>query len=157
MKTVGMFILGLLVVGALAFWVRMEVGFPSAPVLSVAALVGTSTSAATLTASAANAVNTTKGTAATDGDYEDLTGTILLDTTGGTSVPFIQYIGTNNKIATKQLVYADSRACAVNAGDLPCVDVNPNDAYPQYPTGTRVRVRGLHTADRILVYEIDPL
>jgi predicted alpha/beta-hydrolase family hydrolase len=35
------------------------------------------------------------------------------------------------------------------------VDMTPNSAYPQYPTGTPVRVRGQHVADRILVYQID--
>ncbi len=145
MKAVGMFILGLLVIGALAFWIRETVGFPTLHTPTIASLVGTTTQ----TASVANAV--------TDGNYVDITGTILLDTSSGTSVPFLEYATPDHGVATKQLVYANSRACAAYAGDLPCVDVNPNQGYPQYPTGMSVRVRGLHVADRILVYQIDPL
>lgn len=152
MKSVSMFIIGLLVVGALTFYVREQVGFPHIQIPTIASLVqnkDVSVSPASLTASAAN-INV-------KGEYVDLTGTILLDLSNGTSVPFLQYVDAKNAVATKQLVYADSRACASNAGDLPCVNVNQNSSYPQYPTGTRVRVRGQHVADRILVYQIDPL
>lgn len=146
MKMAGMVLIGLLVAGALAFWIRAQMGLPHFAVPTVASLVGT-TSPGSLTASAASA----------RGDYVDLTGTILIDHTNGTSVPFIEYADAKNKVATKQLVYANSRACATYAGDLPCVDVDPNAAYPQYPTGTNVRVRGMHVDDRILVYQIDVL
>ncbi|MDB5237446.1 MAG: hypothetical protein JWL88_548 [Parcubacteria group bacterium] len=151
MKTAGYVIIGLLAVGALAFYIRAQVGFPHVQIPTVASLVGTSTAAT------GSALSASVASANVQGEYVDLTGTILLDTTGGTSVPFIQYIDTKNHVATKQLVYADSRACAAYAGDLPCVDMNPNAAYPQYPTGTRIRVRGQHVADRVLVFQIDPL
>lgn len=151
MTYIKFFVIALLSVGALAFWIRTTVGSP--PIFHVpttAELIGT-TSPAAVTASVAQAVNPY----AEQGEYVDLTGTILIDTTNGTSVPFLEYVDAKHRVATKQLVYANSRACATYAGDLPCVDVNPNAAYPQYPTGTKVRVRGMHVADRILVYQID--
>ncbi|HEV7121472.1 MAG TPA: hypothetical protein VGN56_01440 [Candidatus Paceibacterota bacterium] len=148
MKTVGLVIIGLLAAGALVFWIRTEVGFPHVAIPTAASLVDSS-SPSSLAAAAA--------TAHVTGEYVDISGTIIIDTTGGTSVPFLQYIDANNRIATKQLVYANDRACAPNAGDYPCTDVNPNQAYPQYPDGTSVRVRGMHVDDRILVYQIDPL
>lgn len=148
MKTVGMWIIGLLVVGALAFWIRATVPLPHIQVPTIASLIGTSTSSATLTASVGNSGND---------NYVDLTGTVLLDTTGGTPVPFLEYTDAKNHVATKQLVYANSRACAAYAGDLPCVDVNPEQGYPEFPTGTAVEVKGEHVDDRILVYQISTL
>ncbi|KND49517.1 MAG: hypothetical protein AB203_00350 [Parcubacteria bacterium C7867-008] len=147
MKTMGFYIIGILAVGALAFWIQTLVGFPKLAVPSIKTLV--ETKPVTITASVANAVNTGQD------QYVDITGMILLDIAGSNSVPYIQYATKNEKVATKQLIFAGSRGCAANAGDLPCVAVDTDAAYPQYPTGTNVRVRGMQTADRILVYQID--
>jgi hypothetical protein len=146
MGTMGKYLFALLAVGALFLWIYTTVGVPAVHVPTVATLVNVpAKSAQSLPASVV----------AASGSYVDLTGMILLDTTGGTSVPFVQYVTPENKVMTKQLVYAGARGCATYAGDLPCVDTNESGAYPQYPTGTNVRVRGLHVDDRILVYQID--
>lgn len=145
MKMIGFFIAGLLVVGALAFWIRMQVGFPVVRLPSLHTI--TQVSPSTMTASAVNAGE----------GYVDLTGTMLLDTTTGVSVPYILYASEKGKPLTKQLIYAGSRGCAAYAGDLPCVNVDADAAYPQLPTGTSIRVQGMQKADRILVYEIDAI
>lgn len=145
MKTIGFFIIALLVVGALAFWIRTQVGFPEVQSPNLQALMqGQPASVATGAANAGEA-------------YVDITGTILLDTSTGISVPYILYAAEDGKPMTKQLVYAGSRGCAAYAGDLPCVSIDQDAAYPQLPTGTTVRVRGLHKEDRILVYQIDAI
>ncbi|KND50828.1 MAG: hypothetical protein AB202_00280 [Parcubacteria bacterium C7867-007] len=147
MKVFGLAMIVVLAVGALAFWVRMQTDLPTVSLPTVESLV--EAKPVILTASVANAISENED------QYVDRTGMILLDTAGGTSVPYIQYATDNEKVATRQLIFAGSRGCAANAGDLPCVAVDPDAAYPQYPTGTNVRVRGMQMADRILVYQID--
>ena len=146
MKTIRPILFALLAVGALFLWIHTTVVTPTVKVPTVASLVQ---------APIKSQQSLSASVAAASGSYVDLTGMILLDTTGGTSVPFVQYVTPDKKVMTKQLVYAGARGCAAYAGDLPCVDTNESGAYPQYPTGTNVRVRGLHVDDRILVYQID--
>ncbi|MEO6536636.1 MAG: hypothetical protein ABIT47_02995 [Candidatus Paceibacterota bacterium] len=91
--------------------------------------------------------------------YVEVQGTALMDTTGGLPVvPFIQYIASNHSIVTKQLIFANSRGCSPNAGDIPCVPSYATDsAYPDLITGQRIVVKGYIRADRLLVYEINIL
>jgi len=147
MKMIALFGIGLLALGAFLFWTRTYVGLPPVQVPNLNTLL--QMSSGTQAASVAGASRAAGDT------YVDLTGMILLDTNHGTPVPYIQYVTENKKVMTKQLIYAGSRGCSAYAGDLPCVSVDESQAYPQLPTGTNVRVRGVQRADRILVYQID--
>ena len=142
MGTIGKVVVVVLVAGALAFWVREQVGTLAVRIPSPSELVR-NTQVATVAYSSVGS------------GYMDITGMILLDETGGTPVPFIQYATEGGDVMTKQLIYAGTRGCAAYAGDLPCVAVDESAAYPQLPTGTNVRVRGMRKDDRLLVYQID--
>jgi hypothetical protein len=143
MATMFRVLFALLAVGALALWLHATIPPLTLHVPTVAQLVNSEAKAATQPASVAAS------------QYVDMTGTVLLDESGGTPVPYIQYVDNNHHVMTKQLIYSGMRGCAASAGDLPCVDTNQALAYPQYPTGTAIRVRGLHVENRILVYQVD--
>ncbi|MES2225209.1 MAG: hypothetical protein V4480_00170 [Patescibacteria group bacterium] len=102
-------------------------------------------------------VSTAVRASQTDG-YVEVQGTALMDTSSGLpAVPFIQYINTAHGVATKQLIFADSRGCAPSAGDIPCVSTPTMSAYPSLTTGQRIAVKGYVKEDRLLVYDIQVL
>jgi hypothetical protein len=88
-----------------------------------------------------------------DSDTVTLHGTAIMDTTSGTpAVPFISYMDAKNHLATKQLIFIDSRGCLAGAGDLPCVPSYPeNSAYPQLTSGEKITVTGYIREDRFLI------
>jgi hypothetical protein len=94
---------------------------------------------------------------ASDNGYTDLDGMIIVDNRGGEPVPYLQYVTSTNEVRTKQLIFPNSRGCSTYAGDLPCVDINQQDAYPKVSQGQQVHIKGKIVADRLLVYTISNL
>ena len=88
--------------------------------------------------------------------YVELTGTALMDTGSGLpGSPYIKYSLEDGTVATKQLVFADSRGCHPSAGDIPCVATYREQAYPNLATGQAIFVKGYVRADRLLVTGIE--
>jgi hypothetical protein len=94
---------------------------------------------------------------ASDNGYTELDGMIIVDNRGGEPVPYLQYVTSANEVRTKQLIFPNSRGCSTYAGDLPCVDINQQDAYPKVTQGQQVHIKGKIVADRLLVYTISNL
>jgi hypothetical protein len=141
MKTAGQVILAILLVGALSLYARSIL----AKVTTTEPLIPNATTS--LEASPYMATG-----------YVEQKGMVILDTAHGyPPVPFLEYTTNTGTAMTKQLVFANSRACAVYAGDIPCVATDEAKAYPQIPTGVPVLVKGEVKDDRILVYQIEPL
>lgn len=86
-----------------------------------------------------------------------ITGTAIMDASHGTpAVPFIEYLNTHNATSTKQLVYYGVRACAPEAGDIPCVPpYHTTDGYPLLSTGERITVTGYIYEDRFLITSLN--
>lgn len=91
-----------------------------------------------------------------DSGYVELSGTAIMDSSSGLpAVPFIKYTDPARGIVTKQLIFADSRGCLPNAGDIPCVPTYaPQSAYPKLTTGEPIHVKGYIREDRLIVISI---
>lgn len=91
----------------------------------------------------------------TRGDI-DATGTVHIDRSSGKPfVPYLVLIDAHRRMATKQLVFADVRACAPTAGDLPCApSLSSSSGYPELIDGQKIRVLGEVRDDRLIVYEL---
>ncbi len=91
-----------------------------------------------------------------DDKYVELSGTAIMDTSSGIpAVPYIKYQDSKQGMVTKQLIFADSRGCLPNAGDIPCVpSYAPESPYPSLTTGQAIQVKGYIRADRLIVVEI---
>lgn len=88
--------------------------------------------------------------------YAEIEGVAIIDTTSGPpGVPYIKYSLEDGSVATKQLVFADSRGCHPGAGDIPCSpSYGTGSAYPRLIEGQPLFVRGYIRADRFLVSEL---
>jgi hypothetical protein len=93
------------------------------------------------------------GNLITDYGPVTITGTAIMDySTGLPAVPYIKYVGQNDAVWTKQLIFDDSRGCAPTAADIPCVPGYPQKAaYPQISTGQSITVEGYIRDNRFLV------
>jgi hypothetical protein len=93
------------------------------------------------------------GNLVTDHGPVTITGTAIMDySTGLPAVPYIKYIGRNDAVWTKQLIFDEARGCAPSAADIPCVPGYPQKAaYPQISTGQSITVEGYIRDNRFLV------
>ncbi|MDB5244951.1 MAG: hypothetical protein JWN90_56 [Parcubacteria group bacterium] len=149
MGTLGKIVIGILVLSALVVFFRSYYPGSSPAAVVLAPTIKLATSTASVAADALPNADT----------YVELQGTALMDTTSGLpAVPFIQYIASDHSLVTKQLIFANSRGCSPNAGDIPCVpSYGTDNAYPDLTTGQHILVKGYIRADRLLVYEITTL
>ena len=150
MGFLGKVLIGIVIISAMVVFFRSY--YPGSSAVAAIALAPT-IKLATTTASVSADLLPTEDT------YVELEGRALMDTTSGLpEVPFIQYVARDHMLVTKQLIYANSRGCSPNAGDIPCVpSYATNTAYPELTTGERISVKGYIRADRLLVYEITPV
>lgn len=150
MKFIGIFIAILLVAGGIFLLSHNYYANMHGEAAAAGAPSGTST------APAMPVVHTPVPTAAKSSGPMTLEGTAIMDTSSGTpAVPYIKYIDEKGRIATKQLIFADSRGCLPNAGDIPCVPNYPSQgAYPKLTTGEHLTVKGYMYENRFLVASI---
>jgi len=139
MKSIGMFVVLLLVAAAAVVWLRAKV----APVPAAVSLAVPTVS-----------VSEKPTTAQTSG-YEEITGTAIMDDSAGLpAVPYIKFQPAGQGMLTKQLIFTDSRGCYPSAGDIPCVPSAAGYAYPAIKTGQQIRVTGWLRENRFLVENI---